>query len=75
MFEWDAVAQRFEMLHMAQNGPVAIASVEIVRAELLIRDAVAQDVVRDLEDLMRMLDAAAAGSSNAITYVNLVDGT
>src|SRR5688572_17918825 len=44
--------QRFELFHVATERALLLTLVEIVGAEFLMGDAVAQDVIRDFEDLV-----------------------
>src|SRR5438105_3864228 len=52
LLDRDPVAERFELTHVPSGRALRVTSVEVIGAQFGVRDAIAHDVVRNLEDLM-----------------------
>ena len=52
----DMKPERFQLPDVTMHGSLAMAPIEVVGAQFLVRDAVAHDVVRDFQDLVAHRD-------------------
>src|SRR5215213_11298976 len=52
LLERDAVSEGLELALVSSHGALRMTPIEVIRAEFVVRDAVAHHVVRDLENLV-----------------------